>query len=152
VAPSYFGGQIIYHNPAHPESTSCLYPGHVSVSVPYRSHAWSQMLTQFAEAHRDGENLIVRKRATQARAAKIQRRRQEYKSGGTTVLGQYDPVAASLPRKNSSQSLLCGSIESSPDLSLRWGAWGELPEGQGFSPAEIAAPARCSSRAPPSPW
>jgi hypothetical protein len=36
----------------------------------------------------------------------------------------------------------------SPDFSPRLGAFGGLQEGRGFSPAEIAAPPFCSSRAP----
>jgi hypothetical protein len=37
------------------------------------------------------------------------------------------------------------------DFSPRLDALRGLPEGRGFSPAEIAAPALCWSRAPPSP-
>jgi len=36
----------------------------------------------------------------------------------------------------------------SPDFSPRLDAFRGLPEGRGFSPAEIAAPALCWSRAP----
>ena len=36
----------------------------------------------------------------------------------------------------------------SPGFSPRWNGFGGLPEGRGFSPAEIAAPALCWSRAP----
>ena len=36
----------------------------------------------------------------------------------------------------------------SPGFSPRWNGFGGLPEGRGFSPAEIAAPALCSSKAP----
>jgi hypothetical protein len=48
----------------------------------------------------------------------------------------------------SGQSRASGPVGISSDFLPRWDAFGGLPEGRGFSPAEIAAPAVYSSRAP----
>ena len=55
--------------------------------------------------------------------------------------GEKSYVRESLPKKN----------EITPDFSPRLDALSELPEGRGFSPAEIGAPAFCWSLAPRSP-
>jgi hypothetical protein len=45
-------------------------------------------------------------------------------------------------------AILCGISRAYQHFSPRGDAFGGLPEGRGFSPAETAAPALCSSRAP----